>query len=295
MDSTIEGLHLLLTYRCDRECDHCFVWASPWATSTMTSDTVSTLLDQAEELGTVDTIYFEGGEPFMFYPLLLEGARAARSRGFEVGVVTNGFWGTSPSDVELWLRPFADLGICDLSVSDDELHRFSEDDSRARVCVEKAKEMGIPVGILETKKPAAWHEEYDVCFRGRAADKLAADLRRTPPESLGKCPEDLERPGRVHVDPLGFVHLCQGVVMGNVNEAGLVDIVRRYDCHAHPIAGPLAEGGPAELARRYGLPCASAYADACDLCYEARLLLRERFPEWLAPDEMYGASEGGDE
>ena len=294
MESTIEGLHLLLTYRCDRECEHCFVWASPSATATMTSEMVSMLLDQAMELGTVGTIYFEGGEPFMFYPLLLEGARAARSRGFDVGVVTNGYWGTSPSDAEIWLRPFAELGICDLSVSDDELHRFSEDDSRARICVDKANELGIPVGVLETKKPTVGNKEYDVCFRGRAAEKLAASLRRTPSGSLDKCPEDLERPGRVHVDPLGFVHLCQGVVMGNVNHARLADIVRGYDCSTHPIAGPLAEGGPVELARRHGLPCASAYADACDLCYEARLLLRERFPEWLAPDEMYGASEERD-
>ena len=32
----LNGLHLLLTYQCTFECDHCFVWGSPWQTGTMT-------------------------------------------------------------------------------------------------------------------------------------------------------------------------------------------------------------------------------------------------------------------
>jgi hypothetical protein len=37
---------------------------------------------------------------------------------------------------------------------------------------------------------------------------------------------------------------------------------------------------------------AASYADACHLCYEARRSLRERFPEVLLPDQMYGVIEG---
>jgi len=33
---------------------------------------------------------------------------------------------------------------------------------------------------------------------------------------------------------------------------------------------------------------ASRYADACHLCYQARTTLRERFPQVLNPDQMYG-------
>lgn len=42
------------------------------------------------------------------------------------------------------------------------------------------------------------------------------------------------------------------------------------------------------LVARYGLPHEEAYVDACHLCYLAREGLRSRFPEFLAPDEMYG-------
>ena len=32
----LRELHLLLTYQCTFECDHCFVWGSPFQTATMT-------------------------------------------------------------------------------------------------------------------------------------------------------------------------------------------------------------------------------------------------------------------
>jgi hypothetical protein len=42
------------------------------------------------------------------------------------------------------------------------------------------------------------------------------------------------------------------------------------------------------LVSGYNLPHASHYADACQLCYEARISLRPHFPECLQPDQMYG-------
>jgi hypothetical protein len=120
---------------------------------------------------------------------------------------------------------------------------------------------------------------------------------RTPWTAFTACPhEDLREPGRVHVDPLGFVHVCQGITIGNVFETPLAEICRTYDTDAHPIVGPLLAGGPAGLARRHGIPCEEGYADACHLCYRVRSALRARFPGTLGPDQMYGpAGEAGAE
>jgi hypothetical protein len=63
-----------------------------------------------------------------------------------------------------------------------------------------------------------------------------------------------------------------------------------YDADEHPIVGPLLAGGPAEIVRRYDVPHQEGYADHCHLCYESRCALRERFPEVLTPDQMYGAT-----
>jgi hypothetical protein len=126
-------------------------------------------------------------------------------------------------------------------------------------------------------------------YRGRAVEKLAAKAAWQPREGFTECPfEDLAEPGRVHVDPFGNLHICQGISMGNLFRTPLTEICENYDPHAHPITGPLLRGGPAELVRRYRLPVEETYADACHLCYEARRALREQFTEILGPDQMYG-------
>jgi hypothetical protein len=72
----------------------------------------------------------------------------------------------------------------------------------------------------------------------------------------------------------------------------LREICAAYVPAAHPIVGPLVEGGPAALVRRYALPHADRYADACHLCCKARAALRDRFPGVLTPDQMYGDASG---
>jgi hypothetical protein len=126
-------------------------------------------------------------------------------------------------------------------------------------------------------------------FRGRAAANLASRVQGHPWNSFTRCAhEDLVDPGRVHLDPLGNLHICQGIIIGNLFQQRLKDICESYRPEQHPICGPLLEGGPVALVEEYNLPHAGAYADACHLCYEARLALRPRFADVLAPDQMYG-------
>jgi hypothetical protein len=93
----------------------------------------------------------------------------------------------------------------------------------------------------------------------------------------------------VHLDPLGNLHICQGLVIGNVFRRPLKEICEAYDPQQHPVCGLLLEGGPVALVEEYHLPHAESYADACHLCYAARLAMRPVFSEILAPDQMYGA------
>jgi hypothetical protein len=95
------------------------------------------------------------------------------------------------------------------------------------------------------------------------------------------------------VDTYGHLHVCQGLVIGNLWQRPLREIVADYDPGHQPIIGPLLEGGPVALVERYGLPHEEAYVDACHLCYLARDALRPRFPELLAPGQVYGENNGG--
>lgn len=295
----LSGLHLLLTYQCNFECEHCFVWGSPWQSGTMTLADVREILRQAEAVGTVEWIYFEGGEPFLYYPVMLKGVEEAAWQGFKVGVVTNGYWATAVADAVAWLEPLRGL-IQDLSVSNDLYHWDEEFSRQVRNAREAAVALDLPIGLISIAQP----EEGDVSgasgqlppgksavmYQGRAARTLAAQAPHHPWETFTECPhEDLRDPGRVHVDPLGHVHLCHGISLGNLFHTSLSEICETYDPDTHPVTGPLLAGGPAELARRYGLTPEAGYADACHLCYETRLALRKRFPQILTPDQMYGA------
>jgi hypothetical protein len=51
---------------------------------------------------------------------------------------------------------------------------------------------------------------------------------------------------------------------------------------------PLLRGGPAALARAFRLRPADGYVDECHMCYEMRRALRNRLPDLLGPDQMYG-------
>ena len=291
----LSGLHILLTYQCTFECDHCFVWGSPRQRGVLSLEQIEAVLDQAKEAG-VESIYFEGGEPFLYYAILVKGVQKAVEMGFSVGIVSNAYWATSIRDAMEWLQPFAGR-LSGLTVSSDLFHCEQPLGEGPQNALAAAKWAGIPTGMISIAQPAEQAQQTHgqiedqgaVMFRGRAAANLAPRVEHHPWDTFTECAhEDLLEPGRVHLDPLGNLHICQGIVIGNVFQQRLKDICAKYDADQHPICGPLHQGGPVALVEEFNLPHAPAYADACHLCYEARLAMRELFPEILAPDQMYG-------
>jgi hypothetical protein len=296
MSMRLHGIHFLVTYRCTYACDHCFVWGSPEAEATMTLAQITSVIDQAVDCG-VRTVYFEGGEPTLAYPIVLAAARHARGRGLDVGMVSNCFWATSVEDAKVWLAPFGELGISDLSLSSYAYAVEDADSTRLRSAVVAAQELGLPISVLEVGAPAGLDvpgactgDPAAVMYKGRAAVELAPGRAARPPEALVTCPhEDFRDPGRAHVGPDGELQLCQGVSAGNVFARGLAAVLEVYDPDRRPIVRELLAGGPWALAQAYGhTPARELYADECHLCYEVRAALRERVPEVLAPAQCYG-------
>jgi organic radical activating enzyme len=213
----LNSLHLLLTYQCTFECDHCFVWGSPWQNGTMTIKTVRNILSQATEAGSVEWIYFEGGEPFLYYQLMVEGITEAIKRGFKVGIVTNSYWATSEEDARLWLSPLVDK-IQDLTISSDLFHFSEKLSQQSKFVTNAAERLNIPLGIicieqLDNRSVSSVGqispESVSIMYRGRAAEKLVPKAPLYPAERYIECPhENLTDPGRVHIDILGeYIHL----------------------------------------------------------------------------------------
>jgi hypothetical protein len=297
----LTGLHFLLTYTCNLECDHCFLYSGPQALGIFTLKQIRQLLNEAVKIGSVESIYFEGGEPFLYYPIMLEGIKMARAIGFRVGVVTNAYYATAEEDIEVWLKPLSELGIADLSISNDPYHYGDGRENPALRAQKVARKLNLPVAEIRIEEPqvtAGAGEKQgkgepviggSTMIRGRAVEKLISDLPRRSWQEFTECPyEDLESPKRVHLDPYGNVHLCQGLSMGNAWEKPLSKMVKEYDAGSHPICGPLIRGGPALLAREYRVEHEDKYVDACHFCYSLRLKLLDRFPQYLTPRQVYG-------
>ena len=98
----------------------------------------------------------------------------------------------------------------------------------------------------------------------------------------------MEKPERVHVDPFGNVHICQGLLMSNMWEIPLSELIENYGFNKHPICGPLVEGGPAMLAEKCRVEHDESFVDACQFCFLVRRSLIDRFPEYLGPRQIYG-------
>ncbi len=242
----LDGIHFLVTYRCTYACDHCFVWGSPDAEDAMTLAQITSVIDQGAELGLTD-VYFEGGEPTLAYPIVLAAAKHARERGLDAGIVSNCFWATSVADAKVWLAPFAEIGLSDLSLSSYAYFVEDANEEQLRNAVLAARELGIPASVLEVGAPAdigvpgaCSGDVGEVMHKGRAAVALAPARASRPPETLITCPfEDFTDPGRAHVGPDGELQICQGISAGNVFAGG----------DGLPAAGGPADAGPERPAR----------------------------------------------
>ncbi|MFX0013364.1 MAG: radical SAM protein [Promethearchaeota archaeon] len=288
---------------CNFECDHCFLYCGPKFEGTFTINQLKLVHAEMKKLGTIKMVYYEGGEPFLFYPLMQEGIRMSHEMGFKTGVVTNSYWAISDEDAELWLKPLLDLGITDVSVSNDAFHHGKSEINPATRALKALKKLGMSGDDICIQEPTVEFDKTQekgdpvigggAMFRGRAVEKLITDkLPRKPWEEFTECPyEELMNPGRVHLDPFGNVHICQGLSMGNMWSTPLSELVKTYNAKTHPICGPLVKGGPAELAREYQIDHKEDYVDACHFCYMIRKELLDRFPVYLAPKQVYGLNQ----
>ncbi len=294
------NIHFLLTYTCNFECDHCFLYCGPKSEGTFTIKQIKDVLNEARKIGS-EAIYFEGGEPFLYYPIMLEGLKIAKEMGFKTGIVTNAYWATSVEDAELWIKPIAKLDVSDFSVSDDSFHHEDKKESPAKIALKAATKLGIAEHSICIESPTLVNNNVEerekgapvigggAMFRGRAVEKLIKGLPTREWHSLNTCPyEELKDPERVHVDSFGNVHICQGISIGNMFETSLSKLLQNYDVENHPICKHLYHGGPAELAKKLSLQHEDEYVDECHFCYLMRLTLLDKYPEYLTPKQVYG-------
>lgn len=297
----LSQLHIILTYSCNKECDHCFVYSSPEAKGTFTSKQLENVIEETKKIDSIEWLYFEGGEPFLFFPILIDAIKLAKKNGFRVGIVSNGYWATSEENALFYMKILKELKIDDLSISDDCFHINLDDEHPGPILEKVAEYLYLPYQVLELRKvdspPSGESNDYnkgepitggDIRFTGRAADKLTENMPVKESSNYNKCTkEELVNPMRVHLDPYGYVHICQGITIGNMWEKPLSEIISDYDPYTHSIVSRLLKGGPLELAKHYGIHYKEQFVDGCHMCYTIRKDLRSYHPEFLQPNQIY--------
>jgi len=306
----IPGISLLLTYRCTSECSHCFASSSTRKDEPMKLSEVQEYLEEAKKVG-AKSVWFFGGEPFFYFDLLLGGIEYAKQLGLVPTTTSNAFWATSEdlASKRMWL--LKEKGLERISFSADPFHWEYVPLEYLHNAVQAAEKLGIGGELWncyfaekegdevlrlsrEITTRLLPHEVSvgHVMFQGTAAEVLADHAPKQPWTRYNKCRSEsfqLRSLGFLSIDPYGYVQPCSGISIDNAKERKLSEIIKAYDPQAHPILKALLEEGPvglAKMAMSYGFK-PTEYADDCHLCYEARKLLLEHYPKYLAPAIWY--------
>jgi hypothetical protein len=146
----VNAIALLLTLRCNAECDHCCLECDPRRNEEMTRPQVLDYIDQIAAFKTIKTIHITGGEVFTAYDLLRRTVEAAGQYGIKSLIVTNGYWATSAKQAREKLAPLVDAGLTNMSVSYDAIHEKFVKPDQVKYALKGAHAMGIQSAIEHT-------------------------------------------------------------------------------------------------------------------------------------------------
>ncbi len=307
---------LIVTYRCNAKCRSCSNMSGPRRKERMPLDEMLNYIDQGADTGTITTVTFTGGEPFLLYEDLLVATRHARGRGLQTRCLTNGFWGAEPNALEIAQR-FQEAGLDMLVISYDDYHAEFVEPGAIREAYRAARQAGLPVLFyvvyergsritIENLPEVIGLEPGELNIQGRTLVPVGRSAGKVSEDELayvddyfeksyeGPCPFVLHQPS---FKPDGQVQACCGVtnemsnrlIIGQAREEHLITLLKRGQDDAlltwlelegpHQVLKFAREHNPElKLPRRYSNIC-----HACRYVYnpEVQAVLSDHIQEKL--------------
>ena len=140
-------LSILTTRRCTAECDHCCVGSSPRAVSSLTTERIHRLIDEATRVGTFERIVFTGGECFLLGSELDALIAHAHALRFDTRVISNGYWAVNERAARERVAALRAAGLDEMMLSTGTFHQRFVPVARIVYAARAAVEAGIPARI----------------------------------------------------------------------------------------------------------------------------------------------------
>jgi hypothetical protein len=157
-----ETLVFIMTDRCNASCRMCCFSCGPSGKQLLNMARMKEYMDQAKELGTIETIAYSGGEAFTHYDQLKECVAYAARLGFNVTLATNGFWAGNDEGVRL-MGDLVRAGLRQVSISLDKYHQEYVPMETARRAARVLSDLGVLsiVTVMDAKDGTSLKETLD--------------------------------------------------------------------------------------------------------------------------------------
>ena len=323
-----QDLGIILTYRCHSGCKHCLYNCGPrWEKEAMSPETLRQALEAVTIWPQRPQVHLTGGEPFLHFPLLLEGARMATELGIVAYVETSAGWCTDEEEAVERFSALRQAGLQAILISCSPFHAERIPPARTMRAVRAALDVfgarRVTVYLpdflqvvqsfsddLERPTPLSRYEEelgvegahrilwqgYGIISGGRAGYRLGHLVDRHPAAAFAGaiCAGELLYARHSHFDLYGnFIPaFCGGLAVGDWHN--LPQLLDDFQAGRYPsLVGVLIERGPyglCEMAQeRYDYrPLPEGYTGKCHLCVDVRRHLVETGDfEGLHPRDFY--------
>ena len=307
-------LGVILTYRCHSGCAHCLYNCGPgWERQAMSPQTLRQALEAVAMLPRLPQVHLTGGEPFLHFELLLEGAQIATELGITAYAETNASWCTDEAEAIERFAALRDAGLHFVLISCSPFHAERIPPIRMVRAIRAASAVFGPGGVavylpeflglvqrfgLERPTPLWRYEEefgreeagrilwqgYGIISGGRSGYRLGHLVPRRPAQAFtgADCAGEILYAHHSHFDLYGHYisGFCGGLTVGDWHD--LPQVLADYGAGRYPpLVDVLIERGPwglFELAQEgYGYrPLPDGYAGKCHLCVDVRRHLVER-------------------
>lgn len=136
-----------VTYDCPISCKYCVTESGPWDGPALDAGFMSSVIDEALELGNLVSVVFTGGEPLLKRQDVERTIFYANQRRLWTRIVTNSFWATTPNVALQTLSQLKEAGLCEINFSCDDLHQEHIPIERVRNAYHAAKIIDLPALI----------------------------------------------------------------------------------------------------------------------------------------------------